>query len=409
MRSLIGVPLLLAFALVGASPAWAKDKDDKKEKSEEEEEDDKLGAPGEAGPDEDDFKEEDEEDDAPPPKRLDEGDTEEPGEDNSDDIDFSDTGDDDEIDFKDDSEQETVAARGPGEDTAQLYRDQQKKCQEMNPDEEQIAWEEYLKKYPKSLFKDRIETRMEELSNLMFSERVEGSDKGANPDRDAALRELNFATPMSFRSVDPRSKITAGVELGLPNWFGGNLDLEWGIKRNWSVHGGLGRGFAGGEVVAGTKYSLVKSSRTGSILTGGVDLNLNMGPAFLALDPWVGFGQRIRMLDGLDLQLNLGVPLELREVFVPRLSTNFSAELHANQTVSVFLNTNIDAKYLGGADTPTFKFMTGALGLKFTGAKGKGVDKNGRLLIDVGANAPYNHAYWGFYRGAIDVGGEYYF
>lgn len=402
----LGFSLLLLGlgAATVPSAAWAKDQD---EKEDEEDEDDGV-APGEPTPDADDFKEEDEGTPEAPPARLESGDTED--EKDPDGLDFSeDDSADPGIDFKDETEQETVQARAPGEDTAQLYRDMQKKVSGMNPDEEQIAWETYLNKYPKSLFRDRIELRMEELSNLMFGERVEGSDRGSGGVKDAAKRELNFATPMSQVSVDTRTKFTAGIELGLPNWFGGHLDAEYAILRNLSVHGGLGRGFAGGEIKIGGKYDLIKSTRTGTILVGGLDLGVNMSPSFVGVTPMVGFGQRIKVLDGLDLQLVAAAPIELRQPIQPRVFGGFHAELHANETVSVFLGANTDWKYFGGDDgINTFTFLTGQLGLKFTAMKGKGVDGKNRMLVDVGANAPFAHSYWGFYRGAIDIGGEYY-
>ncbi len=405
MRRLIGIPLLLLGLTATFTPsAHAADKKDKKEKSEEDE-DANLGAPGEATPGADDFKEEGTEE--PAPTRLDSGDTEEEGGDKKDDdIDFSD-GDEPEINFKDDSDQETVAERGPGEDTAQLYRDLQKQVREMNPDEEQIAWENYLRKYPNSLFRDRIELRMEELSNLMFGERVEGSDQGDNTVKDAADREINFATPMAQPSVDTRSKFTAGIELGLPNWFGGKVDAEWAIRRNFSVHGGLGRGFSGGEINLGAKYALIKSSRTRTILTGGLDATVNMGPAFLAIDPMIMFGQRLDVAQGLDLQLAVSMPLEFRSPLIPRLYGGFNAELHANEIVSIFLAANLDTKYISSDDVNNFKFYTAQLGLKFTAIKPKGVDGS-KLLVDLAANVPVAHAYWGFYRGAVNIGGEYY-
>lgn len=85
----------------------------------------------------------------------------------------------------------------------------------MTPDEEQLVWESYLAKYPKSLFRDRIEEHMEELSAIMFGERVPGSDKGS-AGVDAVDRELNFAQPFSLSSVDTRSHVSVGVQWGFP-------------------------------------------------------------------------------------------------------------------------------------------------------------------------------------------------
>ena len=55
---------------------------------------------------------------------------------------------------------------GEGEDNSTIYRAAQSANSRMIPDEEMIAWERYLEKYPNSLYTSRIEKRMEELENL---------------------------------------------------------------------------------------------------------------------------------------------------------------------------------------------------------------------------------------------------
>ena len=192
----LAIPVVAALLL--SFSAAAKDKKDKDK--DKDKDDDEVEAAPEPTVDEKAFKEAPSEDDKDAPKRLEEGDKDET--DDGGELDFTDEDKEPAVKFNDDDEQKSVAARGPGEDTAQLFRSQQKACAEMTPDEETIAWEEYLKKYPNSLFKDRIDARMEELSTLLFSERVPGSDTGAKA-LDAAKRELNFATPARFYGVDP--------------------------------------------------------------------------------------------------------------------------------------------------------------------------------------------------------------
>lgn len=409
MARLAGFAVLLSLLVpLWASPAWAKDKEGKSDEDEEEEET--------PAPSEDAFKDE-EEDDEPAPQRLQEGDevddASDPTKEEEDEFDLGGE-EDEEIDFDDTTEQETVKPREEGEDTAQLYRDAQKKYADLLPDEEILRWEQYLQKYPKSLFRDRIEARMEDLSQLMFSERVPGSDRGASSERDAALRELNFATPTRFSGVDPRSHATVGFEVGIPNWAGGEVDLEYQVLRPLSVHGGIDRGFSGGQFVVGGKYALIKSSRTGTIASGMLDLGMNFQPTYVSFRPMLGFGQRVNVAEGLDLQLVGGLSGELQSFPVLRWLGGFNAELRANDTLYLFAETTINQKAVtpqqGGVTREfTYWYCVGSFGLRFVPVKGKDIDQDGRLVMELGASSPYYHRYWGFYQGSVNFGGSYYF
>ena len=416
------LPLLTALfaSLLFASPAFAGDKkkdDDKSDSSSDKKKDDKDDKKkdddddfnaDELKIDEDAFKDADPDEAAkPPPPKLapDEKEKEE------DDLDFSDdSNDDDDLKLGDDDEQQSVQPRQPGEDTAKLYRDTQKKCKDMTPDEEQIVWEDYLRKYPKSLFRDRIDTRMDELSGLMFGERVPGSDRGGGS-VDAAQRELNWNLPFSLSPIDPRSHISVGIQWGFPAWFGGKVDAEYAFMRQMSAHVLLGRDFAGAVVQPGAKYALIKSSRTGTLLSGGLDLKLNATPTFLAFHPVIGFGQRIRVLNGLDISAQIAADFELRDDSDIRLNWGLNGELRANEVVSVFWEWSWDAKYIGNPDMPHndyFRFFTTTFGLKFNAVKPKNEQGSGKIDAGVGAVLPYATNYWGFYAGGVDLMGDFY-
>lgn len=409
------LPLLSAclFSLVLSGPAWAADDDedeastesskDKKKKKKSDDDDIPMG--DELKVDEADFKE-DPPDTTPKPPPV-EDEAEEP---ESDDLDFTDDPDeDDDLKFDEDEDvQESVKPRGPGEDTAQIYRDTQKKCKDMTPDEEALTWEAYLKKYPKTLFKDRIEERMDELGALMFGERVPGSDKGARA-VDAAQRELNFAVPFSLSPIDTRSHVSLGVQWGFPAWFGGKLDAEYAFMRQASAHILLGRDFAGAVVQPGAKYALLKSSRTGTLLTAGLDVKINTGPTFVAFRPVIGFGQRLRVAKGLDLSAQIAADLETRADSDIRWSAGFNAALRPNEIISLFWEWSWDAKYLSHPDVDdSFRFFTTTFGLKFNAIKPKNEQGGGRLDVGVGAAFPYATNYWGFYAGGVDLMGDYY-
>ncbi len=334
-----------------------------------------------------------------------------------DDIDFSDEPSEKSLNFQDEDVQGAVKPRGPGEDTADLYRKQQEKARDMTPEEELLAWERYLEKYPSSLFKERIEARVEDLSASLFRERVPGSDKGATH-KDAALRELNFSRPVQWASLDPRSRVTAGVELGLPDWFAPRADYEHALKRNFSFHVGAQKELANFALAGGAKYALLKSARTGTIVTGGADLKLYTSPAFVDLHPWVGVGQRIDVLEGLDLQAQVGMDIEARSPFSPRYEAGFAAELRATSVVSAFVETSADFKYpggipyegTGGADMTTpsgYRFVVATFGLRFQAAKPRNDDGDGRLDVGLGANLPASANYWGFYQGAATIDGDW--
>lgn len=389
--------LMVLAALLVAVPAWGKDK--KKTDDEEAETQPELDV------DEDDFKEAGD-DDAPPPKRIEEDDKEEEG---GDDIDFSDDEDASEkLEFTDDDAQESVKPKGPGEDTASAYRDAQKKATDMTPDEEQLMWESYLKKYPNSLFRERIDTRMEELSAMMFGERVPGSDKGAG-NVDAVMRELNFALPVKMSPVDTRSHASVGFEWGFPTWFSLNADFEYQFLRQLSAHAAIKRDFAGWTVSPGAKYALIKSSRTGTILSGGLDFKLNTAPFFVAFRPTVAFGQRIRVMQGLDLQAQIAADIEARDDSDIRYFAGFHAELRPNEIVSVFWEWDFDVKYLSNPDVDSFRFFTTTFGLKFQAKKQDDDSGDGRINAGMGAALPYATNYWGFYQGGVDVLGDFYF
>lgn len=399
MRRLVS--LLALVALLVPEPVDAAPKE-KKEKPKEEEEEFPADEPR---PSAKDFEEEEEEEATPPPARLDEGDKDEPEKD-PDDLEFKDEDEDVEIDFKDDDLQEDVKPRGPGEDTALLYRDAQQKNAKMTPEEELLAWERYLQKYPKSLFKDRIDSRMEDLSALLFGERVPGSDKGARM-ADAALRELNFAIPLHWSPIDTRSRITGGVEVGIPNWASGHIDFEWAFLRELSAHVGVKREYTNFAFTPGAKYAFIKSARTGTVLTGGLDLRIYAGPAFVGVRPNVGFGQRFKVMDGLDVQATLAVDPEFRDPFGMRYFAGLGAQLHPNETVSVFLESSMNMKHLGSEEVEPFRFMITTFGLKFTAAKPKNQDGDRQVDLGIGANIPYSVNYWGFYRGAVTIDGSY--
>lgn len=398
------LPVSVLFLAVLAAPAFAKSKD-KEEDNQSDDDDAGVLKEEEKGPSEDDFKEEDE-DDAPAPPKLAPDTEEEEGE--PEDDDFSDPGEEDELEFKDEEEEDedSVKPQGPGEDTARIYRDAEAEYREESAEEELISWEQYLKKYPKSLFRDRIEQRMEELSGEMYSQRVPGSDRGER-NEDAAERELTFMTPVRMASVDTRQKLAIQAQWGYPSWVGFGIDYEHALWREFSVHGGLTRDLTGLALNVGAKYDILKSSRTGTILGVALDVKGNTVPGFAGIEPAILFGQRLPVMAGLDLQVAGSADMEFRDPFGIRWNSGLAAELHPNQVVSIYVETDAYVKHASSNDV-TFHFVTAVFGLRFTPIVG---DKEGHKRVELGlaADAPYTYQYWGFYRGGVDIIGNYYF
>jgi hypothetical protein len=309
----------------------------------------------------------------------------------------------------DDEEEEGGGAQGPaeGQDTARVYREALEQYGELGPDEEALAWERYLQRYPASLFRTRIEARMEELNQSMYGEMVEDSVRTT----DAGKAELRFAQPLLLESLDPRSKIRAGFEWGFPSWVNLMADLEYQIFRELSVHGGLRNRFTGTNAEVGAKYALVKSARLGLLVTGIFDARFNFDPAGPGLRPQVGVGKRFRFGDQhLDVQASGGSDLAIisaddGKALSPRLVGGANVSLAANRNLRVFFETSSYMKGFGDEELGVFRFNQLTFGMKYVQARSKSKDK---LEAGFGASAPYTTNYWSYHYGAIMGDAIYY-
>lgn len=370
-KSLFGLLVgLLAFAPV----AWAGDDDD----------DDPLGG-----------------DDIPEPQHGDDDDGDQDAK--------PPTNPDADVQFDDDTfeEDEEFGAKKEGQDDARLYREASEKMEGMTPDEEVLAWEKYLKKYPNSLFKSRIDARIEELNAAMFDTRLGTSSEGGL--LDAGKAELRFAQPINLNSIDPRTKLHLGVAIGLPGYLSYTLDYEHQILRNLSVHGGLKKEYTGANLEVGGRYALVKSARTNTLVTGILDLHVNTLPVFLGIHPTIGAGKRFDVLEGLDVMAQAGVdlPLGYGDRFAPFYDGGLNVSVAPADNLRVFgeVATSIRDPFNDTVES-SFRFNTFTFGLKFVARKGKTTD-----LAEIGANAslPVLTSYWSYHYGSIGADGHIYF
>ena len=311
------------------------------------------------------------------------------------------------VDFDDEEEEEHSEAQKPGEDTAAIYRAKLDEMKGWAADEEAMEWEAYLKQYPNSLFRSRIEARMDELGEKMFDQHLTASTTGST---DAAAQELFFATPLHLENIDPRSKLRAGFEWGFPQHFGLVVDYEQQIQRNWSVHGGVRGRYTGTNFEAGTRYALVKSVRTQWIVTGIADIRYNFDPSEAAFRPQIGIAKRFDVAQGLDVQLEGGSDLLFSDEFSPRLVGGFNVTLHANRQVSIFAEGSSYAKDMfdDSLEHGGFRFNVASFGLQFVGVKGNQNTGKGEGLLKLAATAPVMTNYWGYHEGAVDADFNYY-
>jgi hypothetical protein len=394
LRSTFGLLALLSFA----GTAWAADDEWTLPDEEDEDEDDDAGSGSGSG--------------ATPPPPV-EGDV-----DVKKTLEDTDAPDDDEIpmgddtqpalDFDDEDEEDTSEAQQPGEDTASIYRAKIDEMKGWAADEEAMEWEQYLKRYPNSLFRSRIEARMDELGEKMFDQHLTASTTGST---DAGERELFFATPLQLENLDPRSKLRFGFEWGFPQHFSLLADYEQQILRELSVHGGIRGRYAGTNFEAGVRYALVKSVRTQWLVTGVADFRYNFDPAYPAFRPQIGVGKRANVADGLDLQLEGGTDLAFASSGVsPRLVGGFNVTLHANRQVSVFIEGSSYMKDMfdDTLDGGGFRFNVVSFGMQFVGVKGNRDTGKGVGLAKLAATAPVMTNYWGYHSGAVDADFNYY-
>jgi len=367
------------------SPAYAQDDEDWLDDFEEEEEDDEAFERGDEGDSEIDMDSD--------PENIEEEESLE-GDEAGEESDFLD----------EDSDIEADEIGGEGVDNAKLYRATLNRVREMGYEEELINWERYLERYPNTLFRQLINERMEALTAEAYGERI---DELGGKIVDAGRAELDFNVPMHLESIDPRTRIRAGFEMGFPDFIAFNVDYEQQIARELSVHGALQGRYMGLAAIAGGKYALIKSARTKSILTGMVDLMLNDltsaaegTSSYAAIRPMIGFGQRFDVAEGLDVQVQAGAEVELRGRVI--YSGGFNAFMRLNDRVGAFIESSSNLKrgveQSASNDRP-FAFNVFTVGMRFQ--PGSGEDTR----FAVNTNVPYANNYWGHHFGAIQ--GEY--
>ncbi|MFT4975293.1 MAG: hypothetical protein ACI8S6_001180 [Myxococcota bacterium] len=322
---------------------------------------------------------------------------------------------DDSDNFEDDDdffdEEEELRPREEGEDTADIYRAHVDEVRGLPADEESLAWERYLRKYPNTSFGSRIDERLTVLEREMFGGGIEGP--GSASSLDAGRAELHFAQPVSLENIDPITKLRLGFEIGLPDYTNFIADFEYQIFRELSVHAGIRNRFSpGNSFELGARYALIKSARTKTLLTVIGDVRSGTVPFYPALRPQLAFGQQLTFGEiSLDVQVQGGTDMTFIQgsggeaVFEPRLVGGANVTLIPNDRVRVFAETSTYMKDLG-FEGGAFSFNQLTFGLKIMG-RDKTTDDL-KFEIGAAANAPYLARYWGYHLGAVSADMNYY-
>ena len=275
----------------------------------------------------------------------------------------------------------------------------------MQADEEGMAWEAYLQTYPYSVFRKQIERRMDELGDAMFQGPRGAVAEVKTGQASKAKKDFNFSAGMLLDPIDPRSRIRAGFEWGYPDWINLIAQYEHEIKRDFSVHGGLSHRYTGWTMAAGTRYAIIKSSRTDFILTAIGDLQMNLAPVAPGVRPMIAAGKRFRFGSDsyMDLQAQTGSDLMFYPgMFSPRWLTGFNITVAPSERVKVFFETATVMKDMGSwsEKAGAFKFNQIAFGLRFQG--------KGKSVIGTGAAVPFTTNYWRHHFGAVMADYQYY-
>jgi hypothetical protein len=281
----------------------------------------------------------------------------------------------------------------PGEDNATIYRLKMEEVAEYSADEESLAWEQYLQVYPLSVFRDQVHARLDQLSGSLYGE------GGLDAAVDEGVQELEFSQGMLLEPIDPRSKLRAGFAWGFPNWINLAVDYEHQMNRQLSFHGGFLQRFSGPNLEGGTRYAIIKSTRTNFILTAIGDVHLNLDPIAPGLRPMIAVGKRFGEGEAhFDLQAQLGPDLMFYPSHIsPRMVAGLNATYAASKTVSMFMESHTYMKDMAWEDGGNFRFNQLSFGIRFKG------QRDGRTAYDGAAAAavPYSVNYWRYHYGAV--------
>lgn len=291
----------------------------------------------------------------------------------------------------------------PGTDNVRIYRDQQKAFAELPADEEVMAWEAYLAEYPASIFRERIMARMDELQDAQYKDRIIRDEERSG--KDPAQAEILLAQPLHMPSINPRTRVGLGLDLGFGAgtlYTGGRANFEYALLRNLSIGAGLGGGYNGWGLEFGAHYAPVKSAKDKLIFTILADFKLNFAPFFFQIRPQLALA---KVVGPAQIMLSVGTEIGTRPGESVAILGGAHVHVRVAEAVAVFAETEIYARNLsreGGA----FLFENVTVGLRFYPKMKKRQDDP--IQIDAGGTAAVASQYLQYYLGAVGLQGQYF-
>ncbi len=292
-------------------------------------------------------------------------------------------------------------------DSEQTYRDTNKRLERLGADEQLAGWEEYLATYPTTVYRPRIESKMDGLMTELYSGRIRSDDPNAGQ-VDALRAEIPFSQPMQLENINPRTRFQAGFEWGLPAYLNLIIDFEGAVNRNLSFHGGVRRRYQGWNVEGGVRWALIKSSRTKTIVSILGDFRFNTNPAHPGIRPQLAAGKIFG--DKLHLQIQGGPDIAASNPVGLRIVGGGAAYYAASDTVGVFAETNLHFKMLpadGAFDGGLLAFNVVSFGMKFY-PRSKDQPDAQDVEVNFGATVPYWQDVWQFHFGSVMGQANYY-
>lgn len=327
-------------------------------------------------------------------------------------------GDDEDIDFFDPVGEETEEAPAedlfsedpdaptdvlaPGTDDADTYRAKQREIRGMASDEEVMAWEAYLEEYPNSIFRERIEERVDTLLSAQYRLRL---DEEGEAGRDADDAELLVTQSLRMPNINPRTRLGAAFAFGFPGYFGGKLDFEYAFLRNVSARAGLEGRYSGWGLDLGAKYAFVKSQRLQFVATVMTDVRLNFAPLQFMVRPQLGFG---KIVGPAQILLTVGADITARGNAGVALLGGLHVNVRVAPPVAIFAESDAYVRNLGRTQGEgVFTFDNVTFGLKFYPGVRKRTDDP--LEIAAGGTIPVARQYLEYYLGSVQAQANYFF
>ncbi len=366
-----------------------------------------------APPPEDDFgwDEEDEEDDdaKPSPAPVDEG----PDPAESDDVDPDASGRTG-IDLfsGDPDEQEDGRIDADGSDSARTFRAAEERIERLPTDEQILAWEAYLKKYPATGYGKEIGDKIEDLQNRQYEEKIVTRQDV----EDAGRQELIFAQPIGMPNVNPRTRAQVGITFGFPSYIAADLDFEYAFLRSVSAHIGVQGRYTGWNLETGARWAFVKSSRQQLVATLVADFGMQLGQRIEAdatNDSVVGNSLQFvgrpqiavgKIIGPVQVLVSAGTELLSRAQSTPAILGGVHVSGRVAPPLAVFGELSVYARELdrqGGA----FVFNTLNVGLRFYPMSAR--KPSDPLEVSMSGDLPVTKAYYEPFLGGVTAQATY--